>query len=128
MKPACYSLGLLALASLSTTLAICQVTPASAQCVMNDTNIQVSINGSRQATDRTNQVRQGSTGNCVGNSVSTTNVQSTAGGTDRASQQRQSNQQINGGNSNPTGTNIPAVKLHQNVQIDVYNPADRLRK
>ncbi|WP_309727989.1 hypothetical protein [Chamaesiphon sp. OTE_75_metabat_556] len=128
MKSSCYSPGLLALASLSTTFAIYQVTPASAQCVMNDTNIQVSINGSRQTTDRTNQVRQGSTGNCVGNSVSTTNVQSTTGSTDRANQQRQSNQQVSGGTSSSTGMSVAPVKLHQNVQIDVYNPADRLRR
>jgi hypothetical protein len=127
MKSSFYSLGLLALASLS-TLAIDRVNPASAQCVMNDTNIQVAINGSKQPSDRTNQVRQGSTGSCVGNAVNTTNVQSSTGGTDRASQQRQSNQQINGGTSNPTGVNIPPVKLHQNVQIDVYNPADRLHR
>jgi hypothetical protein len=127
MKFSCYSLGILVLASLS-TFAPGQIIPASAQCVMNDTNIQISINGSRQATDRTNQVRQGSTGSCVGNGVSTTNVQSTTGGTERASQQRQSTQQINGGTSSPTGINMAPVKLHQNVQIDVYNPADRLRR
>ncbi|WP_310488046.1 hypothetical protein [Chamaesiphon sp. VAR_69_metabat_338] len=127
MKPTCYSLGLLALATLSTVLSG-QITPVSAQCVMNDTNIQVAINGSKQATDRTNQVQQNSTGRCVGNSVSSTNVQSTNGGTDRTSQQRQSTQQINGGTSNPTGVSTPPVKLQQNVQIDVYNPADRLRR
>jgi hypothetical protein len=127
MKISCYPLGLLVLASLS-TFAPGQVTPASAQCVMNDTNIQISINGSRQATDRTNQVRQGSTGTCVGNGVSTTNVQSTTGGTDRANQQRQSNQQVSGGSSSPTGVSVTPVKLQQNVQIDVYNPADRLRR
>jgi hypothetical protein len=127
MKPAYYSLGLLTLATLSTVVSG-HITPASAQCVMNDTNIQVAINGSKQATDRSNQVRQNSTGSCVGNAVNSTNVQSTTGGTDRASQQRQSTQQVNGGTSSPTGVNVPPVKLHQNVQIDVYNSADRLRR
>jgi hypothetical protein len=127
MKPADYSLGLLALATFATVVSG-HVTPVSAQCVMNDTNIQVAINGSKQANDRSNRVSQNSTGSCVGNAVSSTNVQSTTDGTDRASQQRKSTQQVNGGTSSPTGVSVPPVKLHQNVQIDVYNPADRLRR
>jgi hypothetical protein len=127
MKPACYSLGLMVLATLSTVISG-NISSASAQCMMNSTNIQVAINGSQQATDRTNQVQQNSTGSCVGNAVNSTNVQSTTGGTDRASQQRQSTQQVNGGTSSPTGVSVPPVKLQQNVQIDVYNPADRLRR
>jgi hypothetical protein len=95
---------------------------------MNDTNIQVSINGSRKPTNRTNDVSQGSSGNCVGNSVNTTNVQLQTGGTDRATQRRVSNQQLNGGGSNPTGVNLPPVKTRQNIQIDVDNPADRFNK
>jgi long-subunit acyl-CoA synthetase (AMP-forming) len=127
MKPAYYPLGLLALATFSTVISS-HVTPASAQCVMNDTNIQVAINGSKQATDRSNRVSKNSTGSCVGNAVNSTNVQSTTGGTDRASQQRQSTQQVNGGTSSLTGVSVPPVNLQQNVQIDVYNPADRLRR
>lgn len=95
---------------------------------MSDINFQSSINGSRKPTDRTNDVSQGSTGNCVGNSVNTTNVQHNVGGTDRATQHRQSTQQINGGNSSPTGTSIKPVKVKTNVQIDVDNPADRIKR
>jgi hypothetical protein len=94
---------------------------------MNDTNLQISINGSRKPSDRSNTVRQGSTGGCVGNTVNSTNVQVSTGGTERASQHRQSSQQVNGSNNSPTGINMAPVKLHQNVQIDVDNPADRLR-
>lgn len=101
---------------------------ASAQCVMNDTNIQLSMNGSRKPTDRTNDVSQDSTGNCVGNTANTTNVQVNTGGTERAVQRRTSNQKINGGNSSPTGINLPPVKLNQNVQVDVDNPVDRLKR
>ncbi len=121
------SIGLLTLSSSLCAAAILFSPMAQAQCVMNDTNLQVSISGSKQPTNRTNNVRQGSTGNCVGNTVNTTNVQTNVGGTDRATQNRQSNQQLNGGNSNPTGVNLAPAKFRQNVQIDVYNPADRLR-
>ncbi len=125
MKPSLLSASLLALATLSAVVAF-PVRQVSAQCVMNDTNIQMTIGGSRQPTDRTNNVNQGSTGGCVGNTVNTTNVQSSVGGTDRATQRRQSNQQINGSNDSATGINMPPVKLRQNVQVDVDNPADRL--
>jgi hypothetical protein len=121
------SIGLLSLATLSAAVTL-PVAPAHAQCIMNDTNLQVSINGSRKPTDRTNNVSQGASGNCVGNAVNTTNVQVNTGGTDRATQRRQSSQQINGDNHSSTGVNLPPVKFRQNVQIDVYNPADRLKR
>jgi hypothetical protein len=120
------SIGLLTLPALCA--AILFAPNAQAQCIMNDTNLQVSISGSKQPTNRTNNVRQGSTGNCVGNTVNTTNVQTNVGGTDRATQNRQSNQQLNGSNSNPTGVNLAPAKFRQNVQVDVYNPADRLKR
>ena len=127
MKSSPCAIGLLALATLSTFVSL-PVPHASAQCVMNDTNIQVSISGARKPSERTNNVRQASTGGCVGNTVNTTNVQVNTGGTERAVQRRTSNQQVNGSDDSPTGINMPPVKLHQNVQIDVDNPADRLRK
>jgi ribosomal protein L21E len=125
MKFSALSIGLCSLTTLATLVSL-PISRASAQCVMNDTNIQVTISGSRQPTRRTNDVTQGSTGNCVGNSTSSTNVQTNIGGTERATQNRRSSQQITGGDGNPTGVNVPPVKLRQNVQIDVYNAADKL--
>jgi hypothetical protein len=127
MKSSFLSIGLLSLATLSAVAAL-PISQASAQCVMNDTNIQVSINGSRKPTDRTNDVSQNSNGGCTGNTVNTTNVQLQTGGTDRATQRRVSRQQINGSIDNPTGVNLPPVKTRQNIQIDVDNPADRFNK
>ncbi len=127
MKPLSLSVGLLTLASLSTFAAL-PVPHASAQCVMNDTNLQVSINGSHKPTDRTNNVSQDSNGGCVGNTINTTNVQVQTGGTQRATQHRESRQQINGSNNSPIGVNLPPVKTHQNVQVTVDNPADRFNK
>lgn len=127
MKLAYRSLGLLSIATLSTFAAI-SAPHANAQCVMNDTNLQVSINGSRKPSDRTNNVSQNSNGGCVGNTVNTTNVQLQTGGTQRAVQHRESRQQVNGSNNSPTGIDLAPVKTHQNVQIDVDNPADRFNK
>jgi Tfp pilus assembly protein PilV len=127
MKPSFLSIGLLSLATVS-TLAALPTPQASAQCIMNDTNIQVSINGSGKPTDRTNDVTQNSNGGCVGNTVNTTNVQLQTGGTTRATQRRVSNQQINGSGDNPTGVNVPTIKTRQNIQVNVDNPADRFNK
>jgi hypothetical protein len=127
MKSSHFSVALLSLATLSALVTL-PVRQASAQCVMNDTNFQVSISGSRKPTDRSNDVSQASSGGCVGNTVNSTNVQVNTGGTSRASQHRQSNQVINGSNNSPTGINLPPVKTRQNVQIDVYNAADKLNK
>ncbi len=127
MKYSFLPIGLLSIATFSTLVGL-SAPQASAQCVMNDTNIQVSINGSRKPSDRTNNVSQNSNGGCVGNTVNTTNVQLQTGGTQRATQRRESNQQINGSNNSPIGVNLPPVKTHQNIQIDVDNPADRFNK
>jgi hypothetical protein len=95
-------------------------------CTMNDTNIQISMNGSGKKADQSNDVTQASNGGCVGNTVNTTNVQTQTGGTDRATQRRRSSQEINGSNNSPTGINMDPVKVKTNVQTDVDNPADRL--
>jgi hypothetical protein len=126
MKSSYISAGLLSLATCS-ALVTFSAPRASAQCVMNDTNIQLSMNGSKKPSDRTNNLSQDSKGGCVGNTVNTTNVQVNTGGTERATQRRTSTQQINGSNNSQTGINMDPVKLHQNVQVDVDNPVDRLK-
>ena len=94
---------------------------------MNDTNIQLSMNGSGKRAEQSNDVKQASNGGCVGNTVNTTNVQTQTGGTDRSIQRRQSTQQLNGSNNSPTGINMDPVKVKTNVQVNVDNPADRLK-
>jgi hypothetical protein len=121
----------LALGLISATLSAVTALPvpqASAQCVENDISIQSSINGSDKKAEQSNEVSQGSKGGCVGNTVNSTNVQSQTGGTDPASQRRQSSQQINGGNNSPAGVNLDPVKVKTSVQTTVDNPADRLRR
>ena len=130
MKSSHLSVGLFSIATLASIAALftLSINPVSAQCVMADTNVQIGMNGSRQRADRTNDVSQESSGACSGNAVSSTNTQVQTGGTDRAHQHRSSSQEIRGGDSSPTGTNMEPVKVRTNVQIDVYNAADRLRR
>ena len=95
---------LLSLGLISATLSVFAALPVpqvNAQCVENDINFQSSINGSGKKADQSNDVSQGSKGGCVGNTINTTNVDSQTGGTERATQRRQSSQQINGSNNSP---------------------------
>ena len=103
------------------------VPQAGAQCVMNDTNIQMTMNGSGK-NKNSNDVSQTSKGGCVGNTTNSTNVQSTTGGTDPVSQRRKSSQEVNGGSNSPAGVNVDPVKVKSSVQTDVDNPADRFGK
>lgn len=126
MKSSYFSVALLSLATLSALSAL-PVPQASAQCVMSDTNVQLSIDGSGRRSNQSNDVRQGSSGGCVGNVTNTTGVQVNTGGTEQVTQRRQSTQQINGSNDSPTGINMEPTKIKTNVQIHVDNPADRLK-
>ena len=122
---------LLSLGLISATLAVFAALPApqaSAQCVMNDTNIQMTMNGSGKKNQNSNDVSQTSKGGCVGNTTNSTNVQSTTGGTDPVSQRRTGKQDVNGGNNSPAGVNVDPVKVKSSVQTDVDNPADRFGK
>ncbi|MDB9524648.1 hypothetical protein PN498_01495 [Oscillatoria sp. CS-180] len=63
---------------------------------------------------------------CVGNTSVSTSRQLQVGGTGHVRQERQSRHRIEGGapESRPTG---PTVAVPVEVQVDVYNPAERLR-
>ncbi len=124
MKLSYLSIGLISIASLS-TVTVLPISHASAQCVINDTGIQVTINGSRKPTERHNNINQNSNGGCVGNTVNTTGVQVQTGGNKPVRQDRTVNTTVNGGNNSPTGVNLPPVKTRTGVRVDVYNPVDR---
>jgi hypothetical protein len=97
---------------------------ASAQCVMADISIQTNISGSKKPANQTNDVTQESEGGCRGNSAVSTNVQTNVGGRGEVTQRRESRQRIEG---NSSGGSNP-VKVPVSVQVDVYNPADNLRR
>jgi hypothetical protein len=126
MKSSYLSVSLLSLITLSAAIAL-PVPQASAQCVMNDTSIQMSMHGSKKPGKQSNEVTQGSTGPCVGNTVNTTNVQNDHGSHRAVDQSRTSNQQVNGTKNSPSGINLKPIKTHQDIKIDITNPADRLK-
>ncbi len=93
---------------------------ASAQCVQADVSVQANISGSRQPTERSNDVQMTSQGPCTGNSQVTTGVQVNVGGRGRVIQNRRVRQEMNGG----SGVDGSTVQINSNVGVDVYNPAD----
>lgn len=106
------------------TLASASTPSASAQCVMTDVGPQVTVSGSRQPTERSNNVNMQSQGPCTGNSITTTGEQLQQGGTNRAVQRREVNQQMQGGSDSGTGVSGPTVRVRVNPTADVFNPAD----
>lgn len=103
---------------------------ASAQCVVADVSIQAAIHGGPPA-EQVNDVAIDAEDRCVGNTSVSTNRQIQVGGTGEVRQTRQSRHQLRG--SEPSGQGAssvsgPTVAVPVNVQVDVYNPAERLRR
>jgi hypothetical protein len=124
MKSVAIFLGTIAIASSAALLSTIDRS-ASAGCIVSDINMQVTMNGSRKPTDRTNNVNQNVDPQCQGNSVHTSNVQVDRGGTERATQNRDANVTVGGGKGNRSGVNGPNIVTKTNVQIDIDNPVDR---
>lgn len=100
---------------------------ASAQCVAADVSIQAAIHGGNQPAEQVNDVAIDADGPCVGNRSVSTSRQIQVGGTGEVRQVRQSSHQIRG--SNRAGSTAgPTVAVPVEVQVDVYNPAERLRR
>ena len=126
MKFAFFSLGLLSFSSVLTVAStVNQV--AIAQCVMADVAIQVAVHGSEKPAQQTNDVEMVSDGPCTGNTSVSASRQIHVGGTDEVRQDRSSRHQISGDRNNRTGMNGPTVAVPVEVQVDVDNPAYRLR-
>ncbi|WP_035992891.1 hypothetical protein [Leptolyngbya sp. KIOST-1] len=103
---------------------------ASAQCVVADVAIQAAIHGGSKPAEQVNDVAIDAAGPCVGNTSVSTSRQIQVGGTGEVRQTRQSRHQLRG--SERTGTigptTGPTVVVPVEVQVDVYNPAERLRR
>ena len=126
MKFALFSLGLLSFSSFL-TLATSVNQVAFAQCVIADVAIQVAVDGSEEPAQQNNEVEMMSDGPCTGNTSVSTSRQIHVGGTGEVRQERRSRHQIRGDGDSQTGVNGPTVAVPVEVQVDVYNPADRLR-
>ncbi|HSM81546.1 MAG TPA: hypothetical protein VLS96_07665 [Nodosilinea sp.] len=122
VKPQFLGLGLLCTGAL---LSLAGATPA--QCVVADVSIQAAIHGGPPA-EQTNDVAIDAPGACVGNTSVSTSRQIQVGGTGEVRQVRQSRHQIRGSESTGQRPQGPTVAVPVEVQVDVYNPADRLRR
>lgn len=104
--------------------------PAVAQCVQADVAVQYNISGSKKPTKRNNDVVLESEPGCTGNSSVTSSVQGNVGGNDTVEQNRRVRQRQSNSNSkpNPTGVNGSTVQVQTEIQVDVYNPAEKYRQ
>ncbi|MGB3201499.1 MAG: hypothetical protein WBA99_11380 [Nodosilinea sp.] len=104
---------------------------ASAQCVVADVAIQAAIHGGRQPAEQVNDVAIDAADPCVGNTSVSTSRQIQVGGTGEVRQTRQSRHQLQGSGRSGRGAGAtagPTVAVPVSVQVDVYNPAERLRR
>lgn len=101
---------------------------ASAQCVVADVAIQAAIHGGDQPAEQVNDVAIDAAGPCVGNTSVSTSRQIQVGGTGEVRQTRQSRHQLSSSERPSQGVSGPTVAVPVNVQVDVYNPAERLRR
>lgn len=115
--------------SVSSLLTVFYSPSTLAQCVQADVSVQYNISGSKTPTQRNNDVQMESEPGCQGNSSVTNSVQGNIGGEGNVEQNRRvRHRQSNGGKKpNPTGVNGPNVQVQTGVEVDVYNPAERLR-
>jgi predicted carbohydrate-binding protein with CBM5 and CBM33 domain len=122
MRPFTLLLGVLSLAGL-----VSFGRAASAQCVVADVSIQAAITGSQKPAEQTNEVSVEAQEGCSGSTSVNTSRQVTVGGTGPVQQTRQSQHRIGGSTSGRAVTG-PTVVVPVEVQVDVYNPAERLRQ
>lgn len=122
MKLANLALGLFSISSVL-TLAPINTNSVQAQCVQADIGFQYNISGSKQPTQRTNNVDMQSQGGCTGNSSVNVGVQGNEGGRGRVIQNRRSSHQFSGGSGNGS-----TVQIKVNPTADVYNAADQLQR
>lgn len=127
MKFSLFSLGLYSTASLIGIIFSGQ-TIVSAQCVVADVAVQAAIDGSKNPARQTNQVDVVNDGqSCTGNRSVSRSTQIHVGGTGDVTQERRSTHRVSGGSNSKNRKGGPTVVVPVGVQVDVDNPADRLR-
>lgn len=123
MKLRSWSIGLLAIFS---AIGIDGITsPSMANCVQADVSVQYNISGSKEPTERDNDVDLQSDASCRGNATLTTGVQGNIGGNRRVRQSRKVRHRVNGSTDRDSYSG-KTVQIQSNPAIDVYNPADNL--
>ena len=100
--------------------------PAIAQCVQADVAVQYNISGSKEPTERSNDVNFQSHDNCRGNVSVTTSVQGNEGGNGRVRQTRTVRHRFENSAGNSDRLGGSTIQIQSNPTIDVYNAADNL--
>lgn len=123
MRWKAYSLGL----SIFSLLGINWLASAAvANCIQADVSVQYNISGSKEPTERTNEVDLESDRACRGNASVTTGVQGNVGGNRRVRQTRRVRQRFTSADDGENHYSGKTVQIRSNATIDVYNPADNL--
>lgn len=104
------------------------VPPAVAQCVQADVSVQYNISGSKEPSDRTNDVDFQTNGACRGNVSVTTGVQGNIGGNGKVRQTRIVRHLVDNETGSNNHSDDSTVQIQSNPAIDVYNAADSLNK
>lgn len=102
------------------------VAPVMAQCVQADVSVQYNISGSKEPTERANDVEMSSEETCHGNASVTTGVQGNIGGNRRVRQTRVVRHRFENRDNSHRGLGGSTIQIQSNPAIDVYNPADNL--
>lgn len=123
MKLAGWTMGFLSICSLFGSDLL--ISPVMAQCVQADVSVQYNISGSKEPTERTNDVDFQSEGACQGNVSVTTGVQGNIGGNRRVRQTRTVRHRFYN-SSHVTNQSNNTIQIKSNPAIDVYNAADNL--
>lgn len=127
MRLTSFSLGLISFSGFL-TVGLFSINSANAQCLQADVSVQYNISGSKQPTDRSNDVVMQNEEGCSGNVSVTRGVQGNVGGNTPVQQHRRVHHRQQNSNRNSTGTNNSTVQIRSNVGIDVYNPADNFER
>ena len=120
-KPIPWTIGLISGLSLQ---CISWQSAVMAQCVQADISVQYNISGSKEPTDRNNDVVMQNSGACQGNASITTGVQGNVGGNGRVRQTRTVRHRFIGSEEDNHSQNT--IQIKSNPTIDVYNAADNL--
>ena len=123
MKLAGWTTGLLSICSIFGSNLL--LSPVIAQCVQADISVQYNISGSKEPTERTNDVDFQSEGTCQGNVSVTTGVQGNIGENRRVRQTRTVRHRFYN-SSHVTNQSNNMIQIKSNPAIDVYNAADNL--
>lgn len=100
---------------------------AMAQCVQADVSVQYNISGSKEPTERNNQIEMQGSDSCQGNVSVTTGVQGNEGGTGQVVQNRTVRHRFENNTNSNSQWGGSTVQIRSNPAIDVYNAADQLK-